>query len=307
MKIATFNVEFLFNEGDHKHSGKMWVYTKEYVEKRVDHLAKQISEIDADILFLQEAASEEVIQKIIKKTEKDYSYFIATPDNFGVGNAVLYKSKDCKCESVVATTDYPVFVEGDIDSIGPRIHSRRAFIHLTTFFNNKPLHLFGLHLNSRFFVRIKNKELVPILDVNTQIEAADALIRSETFRLVQARKMRQAVDEIFSLDKDAFIGVMGDFNSHENETPFRIIKGEFDSHSDSLVNIASAWCPDDKRHSFIGDKGSKLIDYILLSKPLEHHIKSFQILNEGLTHHNNKLPSPTFVESDHAPLVVELF
>jgi exonuclease III len=70
--------------------------------------------------------------------------------------------------------------------------------------------------------------------------------------------------------------------------------------------------PSEKRYSFIGDdngdgkNGKKLIDYILISKPLEVEIKSFQIYNETLSHHNNKPPVPTFIESDHAPVVVEL-
>lgn len=303
MKIATFNVEFLFNEGEHKHSGKTWTYTKEYVEARIEHLATQFSQIDADILFLQEVASEEVIKRIIEKTGKNYSYFIATPDKFNVGNAVLYKSHDCICESIPATTDYPVFIDGDIDAIGHRIYSRRAFIHLTTTYKNKPLHLFGLHLNSRFFVHLRDKDLIP-KETKTQIEAADALIRSESFRFVQARKMRQVIDSVFSTDKDAFIAVMGDFNSLEKETPFRVIKGEFDSHGDSLISLASQ-ISEDKRYSFIGDNGKKLIDYILISKPLETSVKSFDILNETLSQHSNQIPTPTFVKSDHAPLVVE--
>jgi len=65
MKIATFNVEFLFDEGEHKHSGKTWTYSKEYVNARIEYLAKIFSEIDADVLFLQEVASTSMIEKII--------------------------------------------------------------------------------------------------------------------------------------------------------------------------------------------------------------------------------------------------
>ncbi len=305
MKIATFNVKFLFDEGEHKHSGRTWSYSPEYVSARVDHLAKVISDIDADFLFLQEVASASMIEKIIKETGKDYSYFLATPDNRNVGNAVLYKPAECKVESIPAVTDVPVMVEGDTDMIGPRLHSRRAFVHLTTMYNSKPLHLFGLHLNSKFVVHLQSKKDRAPLPIVTQMEAADGLIRSEIFRSVQARKMRQVIDKLVAEDKDVQIVVMGDFNSIERDTPLRIIQGEFETLPDALVSPARQ-VPTENRYSFIGDQGKKLIDYILISKNLEAGMNSFKILNEGLSHHSNKPPAPTFIESDHAPLVMEI-
>jgi len=304
MKIATFNVEFLFDEGEHKHSGKTWKYSKEYVESRIEHLAKVISEIDADVLFLQEVASESAIKRIIEKTGKDYSYFLAEPDKRDVGNAVIYRLKDCTVQSIPAVTDFPVIVEGDTDVLGSKLFSRRAFVSLTTTYKDKPLHLFGLHLNSRFFVHLQSKTGAP-LPTETQIQAADGLIRSEIFRSIQAKKMRQVIDELFTKDKSAQIAVMGDFNSLKRETPFRIILGEFATHDDALVS-ADEIQPPEKPYSFIGEHGAKIIDYILISKPLKASVKSFRILNDSLSHHINKPPAPTFIESDHAAMVVEL-
>ncbi|MEK7129278.1 MAG: peptide-methionine (R)-S-oxide reductase MsrB [Patescibacteria group bacterium] len=43
MKIATHNIEFLFEEGTHTHSGKEWNYTKEFVEARINHFSKLFS------------------------------------------------------------------------------------------------------------------------------------------------------------------------------------------------------------------------------------------------------------------------
>ncbi|MEK9177889.1 MAG: hypothetical protein AAB777_02080 [Patescibacteria group bacterium] len=122
---------------------------------------------------------------------------------------------------------------------------------------------------------------------------------------IQAKKMREVIDELFTKDKTAQIAVMGDFNSQERETPFRIISGEFATHDDALISIATT-IPNEKRYSFIGEHGHKLIDYILISKSLQSAVKSFSILNEKLSYHSNKPPTPTYVESDHAPLVVEL-
>lgn len=305
MKIATFNVEFLFDEGEHRHSGKKWLYKPEYVSARVEHLAKVIKEIDADILFLQEVASESALKKIIEKTGINYLHFLAIPDNRSVGNAVLYKSTDCKVESVPAITNFPVMVEGDVDVIGLRLHSRRAFVHLTTSYKNKPLHLFGLHLNSRFFIHFQSMKDRTPLPIETQIEAADGLIRSEIFRSIQAKKMRQEIDKLFSEDKDALIGVMGDFNCIERDTPLRIIQGEFATKEDALVSPAVN-IPTEKKYSFVGEHGKKLIDFILISRSLESSVKSFKILNENLSFHSNQAPTPTFIESDHAPIVMEI-
>lgn len=305
MKIATFNVEFLFDEGEHIHSGKTWSYSPEYISARVDHLANVISSIDADFLFLQEVASASMIEKIIKKSGIDYSYFLATPDNRSVGNAVIYKPTDCIVESIPAVTQFPVMVEGDTDLIGPKLHSRRAFVHLITTYNGKPLHLFGLHLNSKFVINLLSKNNRTPLPIETQMDAADGLIRSEIFRAVQARKMRQVIDKLVSEDKDAQIVVMGDFNSIERDVPLRIIQGEFEKLPDALVSPAGQ-IPIENRYSFIGDQGKKLIDYILITKNLETSMKSFKILNGGLSHHSNKPPAPTFIESDHAPLVLEI-
>jgi exonuclease III len=204
-------------------------------------------------------------------------------------------------------------VEGDADMLGPKLHSRRAFVSLTTTYKDKPLYLFGLHLNSRFFVHLQSATGVP-LPTETQMQAADGLIRSEVFRSIQARKMRQVIDGLFAKDPAAQICVMGDFNSLERETPFRIIVGEFTTHDDALVSPASTMVSSEKRYSFIGNdngdgngkNGRKLIDYILISKPLESSVKSFRIYNDTLSHHNNKPPTPTFIESDHAPVVMEL-
>ena len=122
MKIATHNLEFLFEEGMHAHSGKEWNYTKELVEARIDHFSKLFSEINADILLLQEVASKSVIERIIEKTGIDYSYFFATPDQNGVGNVVLYKQKDAICESIPAIKKKKNFIEGDDDIIGTPIY-----------------------------------------------------------------------------------------------------------------------------------------------------------------------------------------
>jgi endonuclease/exonuclease/phosphatase family metal-dependent hydrolase len=308
MRIATHNVEFLFGEGEHEHSGQTWNYTKEYVTARIEHLGKLYSEIDADILFLQEVASAEVIARIIERTGKSYYSYLATPDVNGVGNAVLYKQKDAVCESIPARTEsLPVFIEGDEDTIAERIWSRRDFVGIETLYEGKPLHLFGLHIKANFLVGQKDAadETLPM---TTQITSADGLIRSELFRFSQARKMRQVIDELFAGNHDAAILIAGDFNADERNTVYRIISGVIKDAPDSLTS-ASVTMPKEKRFT-VGKNGNKaLIDHILLSKNLEQRMTSVRILNENLPDIvgcKNVPPAPSCVESDHFPIVVEL-
>jgi endonuclease/exonuclease/phosphatase family metal-dependent hydrolase len=305
MKIATHNVEFLFGEGEHTFQGKKWNFTKEYVEGRIEYLANLYSKIDADILFLQEVASEDVIKRIIAKVGKDYSYFLATPDRSGVGNAVLYKSQDCVCDSIPTTSAMPVFMEGDIDTLGPRIPSRRDFVKVTTTYKGNPLYLFGLHLKAKFLVPLKDSNKIDHA-IETQVDAADAFIRSEMFTLAQARKMREVVDQALASDPKSAVIVAGDFNAVEKDASFRIVRGELKDRSDSLISL-SGKIPRSDCFSFCRSNGEKIyIDHILFSKNLEPHAKSLQILNSGLSRHDYISPNRSFVESDHAPVVLEL-
>jgi endonuclease/exonuclease/phosphatase family metal-dependent hydrolase len=304
MKVATHNVEFLFGEGEHIYKGLKWIHTKEYVDARVEHLGNLYSDLDADILFLQEVASEDVIKRIVARTGKDYSYFMAKTDNTGVGNAVLYKPKDCECSSISATTNMPVLVEGDKDILGPRIPSRRDFVKLKTIYFGKPLHLFGLHLKAKFLIPLRNSDKTNSLILN-QIEAADGLIRSEMFTLAQAKKMREVIDQSLVEDKAAVV-VLGDFNATEKEASFRIVRGELKNRPDTLISLSCS-IPEHDRFSFYRSNGEKIyIDHILFSKNLESNAKSLKILNSGLSRHDAVPPNPTFVESDHALVVLEL-
>jgi exonuclease III len=306
MKIATHNMEFLFEEGTHTHSGREWNYTKELVEARIDHFSKLFSEINADILLLQEIASKSVIERIVAKTSIDYSYFFATPDQNGVGNVVLYKQKDTVCESIPAVTSLPVFIEGDTDTIGSRIWSRRDFVHIEMTWQGKKLHVVGVHIKATFLMPEKNTdgEAHPM---KTQITAADGLIRSEVFRFSQAKKLRELVDTFFATDPNALVIVGGDYNAEENDAVYRIIRGVINDASDTLIE-AGIKIEEEKRFSslstILGRK--RLLDHFLISKSLEQHLVDVQILNKNISSTKNVAPTPTLVGSDHAPIFINL-
>ena len=293
MKIATYNLCFLYGEGMHKHSGKDYMFSEDFVEERINYFVKEFTKVNADILFVQELGSEEVLKKIIQKMEENYEYFIAEPDVNGVGNAVLYKINNCKCESVPAKTSLPVFIDKDQDMLGSRMYSRRDFVHLSTMYNNKIIHFLGIHIKSNFLVpeQSVNGVAKPMI---SQTEVAEGRIRSEFFRFSRAKKVRELVDNFF-IDSDlANVVVLGDFNSHVKNPVFKIIQGEVKDSPDYLIPITNDISKDG------------LIDHILVSKNIKEQVLSVEILNDYEFDSKSKDSFPYFIESDHPILMFSL-
>ncbi len=304
MKIITQNLEFLFDAGTQIHSGKEWNYTPEFVQARVDHFAEFFKTEDADAILLQELASEEVLKRIIEKSGIDYSYFIATPDVNGVGNAILIKAKDGEFASIPSLSSIPVFVTGDVDTIGPRLWSRRDFTYVKTSYGNKPLHLISIHLKSNFAMPEKTQGDTA-LPITTQISFTDGMIRSELFRASQAKRARQLLDEIFSQEPDAQIIIGGDFNTRQSDPIFRMIQGGIKDLPDYLV-LTSKLIPEADRYSVIIGTDKYMADHIMVSKSLQPLLVSASIQNTKLPSDRNIHPTPSVVASDHAPVIIEI-
>jgi len=304
MKIITQNLEFLFDSGIHIHSGKEWNYSPEFVQARIDHFTNLFKTENADIIFLQEIASEEVLKRIISATGIDYLYFIATPDINGVGNAILLKSTDSHFESIPCHTSIPVFVTGDSDSIGPRLWSRRDFTYVKTIYNAKPLHLIGIHLKSNFAMPELSVDGTP-QPMSSQITVADGMIRSELFRASQAKKAREIIDNIFINEPEAQIILAGDFNTQSSNPIFKIIQGGIKKFPDHLKLTSKLIAPEDRYTVVIGED-TYLADHILVSQSLEKDLITLKILNKNLPKESNIHPTPSVVESDHAPVILEL-
>lgn len=279
----THNLCFLFGVGTHTHSGKEWNYSSEIVENRVEHFARLFTAENADIIFLQELASEEVLQQMIQKSGIDYSYFIANPDSNGVGNAVLLKS-----------------LKGTLTSIP----SRRDFAYVQTTYHDKPLHLLGIHLKSNFAMPEKTAD-GEIIPMDTQMRFADGLVRSELFRADQAKKAREVIDAIFTEDPEAQVVVAGDFNTRQSTPIFRMIQGGLKELPDHLI-ATSKLIPESERFSMIIGDDKHLPDHILVSKSLQSHIKTVRVLNAEISLEQKELPVTERVVSDHAPVVVEI-
>jgi endonuclease/exonuclease/phosphatase family metal-dependent hydrolase len=309
MKIGTFNLRDLFDEGTHSFyfSAGQFTYAADFVQKRIDSFSRTIRELDSDILFLQEVASEKVLARIIEQTKLGYSHFIAKPDRRGIANAVLFRVPNCSCVSVPPAGPLPVFIEGDEDSYGTHIasDSRREFIRLETTYRGLPLTAIGVHLKSAVGVAKKDRNGQP-LAVVTQLDAADGLIRATLFKLSQVRRLREIVDSVFVREGDAAqVVVLGDFNALEDTYALRIVRGELKGSLTALSNACDD-VPERKRFSHIKKGRKRLIDHILVSKSIEQSVRSVKILNAKLHDQTNEKEAPLLVESDHAPIVMEL-
>lgn len=304
MKIATYNTNFLFDEGIHNHSGKDWNYTDELIAARIEYFAKLVPELDADVVLLEEIAAQSVIERIIAGSGIDYAYYLATPDASGVGNAVLYKDRGASTDSIPAISSLPVFVAGDVDTIGPRIWSRRDFVHLTTAYNGQPLHLLGIHIKSNFLMAEKTAsgEDQPM---ESQAALADGLIRSELFRFAQAKKVREVIDGIFASEPEAYIVVGGDFNAEETNSVYRMIRGLNKKAPTTLAATNQDISPD-QRFSLLGSDRNWLVDHLLVSQNLAGSVVNAEILTDKISDVKNVAPDPTLIASDHAPVVIEL-
>ncbi len=297
----TQNVRFLFDAGICTHSGKEWNYTEDFVRSRIRYFADLFKKEDADIIFLQELASENVLKQIIHECHIDYSYFIATPDQNGVGNAILVKTKEAVYESLPPVSPLPVFITGDVDTIGPRLWARRDFTCTKISYNNKTLYLLGIHLKSNFAMPEVSPEGVPGA-MTTQIAFADGMIRSELFRASQAKKAREIIDEFFKADPEAYVIVAGDFNTQPSQPIMRMIQGGIKELSGSLFSVSKLITKEQRYSIIIGDD-HYLADHILVSKSLQTHVVSARVRTEDL---DGEASSELGIGSDHAALIVEL-
>lgn len=286
MRIGTYNLKFLFDEGVRLHSGKKHNFTTEFVAKRFSYFAKRFDVMDTDILFVQELGDESALQKILKQTKKSYSYFVAKPDKYGVGNAVIFKkSIKCKCESISTNTALPTFSEKDRDVLGKRIWSRRDYVRLITKYKRKPITLIGVHVKSNFMMYEEGASFPKSKKELTQIDAVDATIRSEMFRLSQAKKIRELIDHAFKKNKNAYVISLGDFNALKKSKMFEMVVGRIKDRDDRLIHVAE----------------SKAIDHIVISKALKKHMSGIKVYNKSIGPDH-----PDSIKSDHAAVIIDL-
>lgn len=303
MKIGTYNLTFLFDEGTHLHSGKEYDFSQDFVKKRFTYFAKEINRLDPDILFLQELGGESALQKVLLETSASYNYFIAEPDRRGVGNAVIYKKDlECTCTSVSTNSGMPVFESEAPDTLGSQIWSRRDYVHLSTKINEEPVDMLGVHIKGNFLMWGPDRDIAP--EDLSQTNAGDAVIRSEVFRFSQARSIRLFIDNLLDSGSKNII-VLGDFNSRTENKVYKLVMGHMKKLDSALAPILDQ-VPEEERYSLVGHINKGLIDHVLVSKNLMSKVGNIKIHNEDLYDHSTNPEAPYIIESDHAAITFNL-
>lgn len=303
LKIASYNLRNLFDEGARMSYGKEVSFPKVFIDGVVSELAGVIANINPDILVAQEVGSETSFNRIAEKVSSEYKTFASPPDARGIGNAAMTKVSAV----MSSTTDvggFPVFVEGSEDTIGANVVSSRQFLTIETTYNERPLYIYAVHLKAITGYPMRKTKGGERISPKNQHEESDGIIRSSVLRLIQARRLRELVDMHFKSDQNAQIIVLGDFNAQLRSDVLNTITASEHFPETQLINLCES-APTEKRFSFIYQGEKSLFDHMLISKNLSTKVVSFEIQNDNLKDQSAQ-PEIDYYSSDHAPIVLTL-
>ena len=225
--VLSYNVENLFDTIDDPkipdeeflpESEKKW--TNERYQKKIDDLAKVISEVNPletpEIVGLVEIENQGVLEDLIRTNAlKDHHYAIIheeSPDYRGIDVALLYR-KDAFTEIMHETL--PVVFPEDT------AFKTRDILHVVGKIRNKTVHVFVNHWPSR-------------------IGGDD---KTEPKRLLAASVLKKRVDLVLTLDPNAHIIIMGDMNDEPaNNSLQETLGANLPGSGAKLVNLMM---PDD--------------------------------------------------------------
>ncbi len=284
-------------------NGELAVVTPELVAAQQARLAELLASLKPDVVVLQEVGSQAGLEAVVALTGVPYHFFLAQPDDRSMANAILYLGQGKVRSLGFSALPLPVLTESDTDTYGPRLATKRGYVQAELEFRGRPLHVIGLHLRSSLPRKLKNS-LGKGVPIATQQEAGDGVIRSELWRLAEARAVRSVVDRLLAQDAEAQVVVLGDFNAQAGSTVCKVIEGPL---AEGRLTRALDTVPADERYSVLRANGRRdLIDHVLISPSLVSCLGEVRILNSMLKSEAELPTGVPAIESDHASVVVEL-
>lgn len=127
----------------------------------------------------------------------------------------------------------------------------------------------------------------------------------------QALEVRLLVDRLFDADPEALIIVCGDFNADVHEAPVRTIRGDEEDAGNPHLAFrtlvpAERSLADSRRFSVVHHGRPRMLDHLLVSRPLLAWYRGMEVHNEAL---GDEAVTPQVLvgtpASFHAPLVAE--
>lgn len=312
LRLATFNLENLD-----------WSPARDAdFEARRLRLAPTLTELDADVLCLQEIGAQKphkgapraflALDRLLAGTpyagfERAGSVRPGTGAPADVHNLVILSRWPVRAARQLhhdlvprwswpppgddGATPQPIAIEWD----RPLLY---AAIELPT---GALLHVINLHLRAP-----RPAPVVTARGAGSSRSQVEGQFVAAQKREGQALEARLLIEELFDAAPDARIAVCGDFNADEHDAPTRLLRGgdnERQQGARALAPLEERVEPDE-RFSVLHAGRPRLIDHILASPALAAGWRETRILNDGLE--DEVVAKEPVLGSLHAPIVATL-
>lgn len=319
IRIATFNLENLDDQPAKQPS----------LDCRIALMRPQLARLDADVLCLQEVVSQKepdgsrslrALGRLLEGTRYASGYAQVS---------TMAGDQPMAGINLVILTRFPVVDHGQYlhtytpapeyrrvtavpqDPKALAVHWERPILYARLDVGGGvSLHVIDVHLKSQLPADVPGQKR----DAYTWASAsgwAEGFFLSSMRRVGQAVETRMLVDHLFDGDPEAWIVVAGDFNAEPQEVPIEAIRGDVeDTGNAELAGRVMVPCentvPEPSRYTLLHRGKGRLLDHLLVSRPLLAFYRGSEIHNELL--HDESIAFATdrqFPESDHAPFVAE--
>ena len=295
MRLATFNLKDFFDPRGPEE--------EPIVATKCGHVANALLAANADVVALQEVASNALVEGLLARELAACGYgrpLFGPRDKRGIGLALL--SRLPVLESKVFSPcelGFPRFVDSDPEPFLNRIPLRRGVLHITVDAGALgTVDILTVHFKSKLGAPMRNEAGDAILDLSA-VGLAEAALRALVARSAEALHLRRLVDAVVATP-GRNICALGDFNDTIDSLPLQIVMGIGTPPATTLVSCLET-LPAERRFSVLHRGLRELIDQILVSQELGRHLRGAEILNAALRDHGPHDPTaPLAPDSDHA-------
>ncbi len=291
LTVATFNVKDLFSPHPR-------------LDMKLDEIAAQLRRADADVVALQEIASQEALHQVLKRFRggADYQHVVlALPDPRGIRNAIVSRLPFVwQTVHMADALPFPIFREGDAPPFPKRIPLRRGVPHVRVDVPQVGLcDILTAHFKSKLpasLIRPDGTKKEP----TTEVERAEGDVRSLVLRAAEALYVRGLIDAALAITPN--VALMGDLNDTIESVPLQIVRGS----AGGMLHVCAELVPKEARYSVLHEGRKQQIDHILVSPLLGQRLEAAAFQNESLRDHGPFVPGlagTASADSDHALFV----
>ena len=301
MKIATYNVRNLYDPGTKIDDRSEEVVQEQFFLTRIAYLKEFFTQLDLDIICLQEIGGELGIKMVSEAL--GYRYFCAKPNKRGIRMAVMYKEAlegAITCESVsFGELAVPALEEkGDTSDLKP-IKQRRDILEMTLNHNGKTISINTFHLKSNLPQYLEGDDMEQDTDAYV-----DAKFRCLFYKTMELCALRRHADKRLKEGKEVML--LGDYNETNIASIIDIVTGAQNRENPDFFDLLIGYQGDTTTHIHRGKR--LMFDTIIASAGLKGAVKSVKVENATLKDYSMLPPGAVEyeVERDHALVWVEI-